>query len=276
MTSTRLWDRAADLPMVVGRRPRPEIVALPADDLPTIAELFTFMRDAELRFDTLRMRIDEMSFGVDGEQHVIVEVAIRHPSDARVTTTQPALGTTANYELWISDGEIVRTYSAPHKLGTERPVRRPVVGVSGPESRDLPGTSRVYAPLTALPMETLPEAFVHPAGYCQNVLATGTCRIAGLDEIAGREAIVLVCDHPRPIGIASTIWVIFIAILFMLPQAQPITISTFNYTPVVLLIVIGGVGLWWLVSAKNWFKGPKVQGTAEELAAIERDLELNA
>ena len=203
MTPTRLWDRAADLPMVVGRRPRPEIVALPADSLPTIAELFTFMRDAELRFDTLRMRIDETSYGVTGEQHVIVEVALRHPSDARVTTSQPALGTTANYELWISDGEVVRTYSAPHKLGTERPVRRPVVGVSGPESRDLPGTSRVYAPLTALPMETLPEAFVHPAGYCQNVLATGDCRIAGLDEIAGREAIVVVCDHPRTIDMGA-------------------------------------------------------------------------
>jgi hypothetical protein len=27
MTSTRPWDRAADLPMVVGRRPRPEIAA---------------------------------------------------------------------------------------------------------------------------------------------------------------------------------------------------------------------------------------------------------
>ena len=28
------------------------------------------------------------------------------------------------------------------------------------------------------------------------------------------------------------------------------------------------------VSAKNWFKGPKVQGTPEELAAIERELEV--
>src|SRR3954470_7516773 len=54
MTTTRRWDRAADLPMVVGRRQRPELVALPAEPL-TIAELFTFMRDAELRFDTLRM-----------------------------------------------------------------------------------------------------------------------------------------------------------------------------------------------------------------------------
>jgi amino acid transporter len=78
----------------------------------------------------------------------------------------------------------------------------------------------------------------------------------------------------RPIGIVGTIWVIFISIIFMLPQAQPINITTFNYAPVVFLIVIGGVGIWWLVSAKNWFKGPKVQGTAEELAAIERELEV--
>jgi hypothetical protein len=42
----------------------------------------------------------------------------------------------------------------------------------------------------------------------------------------------------------------------------------------VFLVVIGGVGLWWVASAKNWFKGPKVQGSAEELAAIERDLEM--
>jgi amino acid permease (GABA permease) len=78
----------------------------------------------------------------------------------------------------------------------------------------------------------------------------------------------------RPIGIVATIWVVFIAILFMLPQAQPITISTFNYTPVVFLVVLGGAGIWYAVSARNWFKGPKVQGSAEELAAIERDLEL--
>ena len=142
-------------------------------------------------------------FGVAGEQIAIVEVALRHPNDSRVTTSQPALGTTANYELWVSDGEVVRTYSAPHKLGTERPVRRSVVGISGPESRDLPGASRVYAPLTALPMETLPETFVHPAGYCQNVLSSGDCRIVGLDQVAGREAIVVECDHPRTIDMGA-------------------------------------------------------------------------
>ena len=45
---------------------------------------------------------------------------------------------------------------------------------------------------------------------------------------------------------------------------------------VVFLIVLGGAAIWYFVSAKNWFKGPKVQGTPEELAAIEADLELLA
>ncbi len=78
----------------------------------------------------------------------------------------------------------------------------------------------------------------------------------------------------RPIGIVATIWVVFIFILFMLPQAFPITIQSFNYTPVVFLVVLGGATIWYLVSAKNWFKGPKVQGSPEELKAIERDLEV--
>ena len=197
MTTTRRWDGAADLPVVVGRRPRPELVALPPDELPSVDDLFTFMRDAELRFESARMRIEERTFGAAGEQVSLIDVVLRHPDDAKVTTTFPALGTRANYEIWISDGSTVRTYSAPNRLGTERPVRRHVVGVSGPASRDLPGPSRVYEPWTALPMETLPEAFIHPAGYCQNVLSTGPCSIVGLDDVAGREAIVLECEHPR-------------------------------------------------------------------------------
>ncbi len=78
----------------------------------------------------------------------------------------------------------------------------------------------------------------------------------------------------RPVGILATLWVIFIFVLFMLPQFQPIDIQTFNYTPVVFLIVLGGAALWYFASARKWFKGPKVQGTPEELAAIEADLEV--
>jgi amino acid permease (GABA permease) len=78
----------------------------------------------------------------------------------------------------------------------------------------------------------------------------------------------------RPIGIIAVGWVVFITILFMLPQVSPVEVGTFNYTPVAVLVVLGFAGIWWFVSAKNWFTGPKVQGTAEELAEAERDIEL--
>ena len=203
MSTSPRWAGAADLVRVSdGRRPRPDIVSLPPAAMPTIDELFTFMRDAELRFDTLRMRIEERSFTADGEHLVVNEVVLRHPDDARVTTVA-GQGPRGNYDVWISDGERVRTYSSIHRFGTDRPVRRTLVGVSGDEGRDLPGPSRVYRPLTALPMETLPDTFIHPAGYCQNVLATGACRVVEAGSVADRETIIVECDHPRTIEMAA-------------------------------------------------------------------------
>jgi amino acid permease (GABA permease) len=76
----------------------------------------------------------------------------------------------------------------------------------------------------------------------------------------------------RPIGIIAVIWVAFITVLFMLPQASPVTAKNFNYAPIAVLAVIGFAGIYWQVSARHWFTGPKVQGSAQELAAIEREL----
>jgi amino acid transporter len=82
------------------------------------------------------------------------------------------------------------------------------------------------------------------------------------------------------VGSVATIWVVFIVILFMLPQYLPQTDANgfvwadLNFTPLVFLVVLGGAAIWYAVSAKNWFKGPKVQGSAEELLAIERELEV--
>jgi len=75
-----------------------------------------------------------------------------------------------------------------------------------------------------------------------------------------------------PIGIIAVTWVVFITILFMLPTASPITWKTFNYTVVAVVVVLGYAGIYWLVSARKWFTGPRVQGTPEELATIEREL----
>jgi amino acid permease (GABA permease) len=76
----------------------------------------------------------------------------------------------------------------------------------------------------------------------------------------------------RVVGWTAVTWVAIITILFMLPQVGPITASSFNYTVVAVAVVLGFAGTWWLISARKWFTGPKVQGTAEELAAIEREL----
>jgi amino acid permease (GABA permease) len=75
------------------------------------------------------------------------------------------------------------------------------------------------------------------------------------------------------VGWIAVVWVVFITILFMLPTVSPITKLNFNYTVVAVAAVLGFAWIYWLVSAKNWFTGPRVQGSAEELAAIERELE---
>jgi amino acid permease (GABA permease) len=77
----------------------------------------------------------------------------------------------------------------------------------------------------------------------------------------------------RPIGIIACVWVAFIFVLFMLPTVSPITHTNFNYTVVAVVVVVGFAGIWWVLSAHKWFTGPKVQGTPEELAAIEEELE---
>jgi hypothetical protein len=198
MTDTRLWDRAALAVATDGRR-QPAVATL-APGLPSVADLFDFMRDAELRFATLRMRILERAATTRGEDATQVDVMLRHPGHAKVTTSRPGEIIGGHYEIWISDGDLVRTYAAAHKLGTQRPLRNRPRGLGDP---DLPGMARIYEPVTPLPMETLPDTFVHPAGFCQNVLATGPCTITGSGQTAGRAAIMLRSDHPRTIEIAG-------------------------------------------------------------------------
>lgn len=198
MTSTDRWDRAAVAALVDGRR-HPQVAALAAG-LPTPQQLFDFMRDAETRFATLRLRIEERTFTARGEDVTEVDLLLRHPGHAKVTTARPGDAFGGNYEVWISDGDLVRTYVGAHRLGTQRPIRNRPRGLHDP---DIPGTAKVYEPVTALPMETLPDTFVHPAGYCQNVLATGVTTVTGTAVVLGREAILLECDHPRTIELAG-------------------------------------------------------------------------
>jgi amino acid transporter len=74
------------------------------------------------------------------------------------------------------------------------------------------------------------------------------------------------------IGWLAVAWVVLICFPLMLPQFHPAGVNSWNFAPVAVVAVIGFAGIYWLVSARKWFKGPKVQGTAEELAAIEAEL----
>jgi outer membrane lipoprotein-sorting protein len=198
MTDTRLWDRAAAPVAIEGRR-QPAVVALPSG-LPSVTALFDFMRDAETRFGTLRLRIEEERQTAVGPSRTRTEVLLRHPGQAKVLTSDPEQAIGGDYEIWISDGDLVRTYASAHKLGTQRPIRNRPRGL---DDRDFPGAARVYEPVTALPFETLADTFVHPAGFCQNVLATGNTGVTGTDIVNGREAILVECAHPRSTQLAG-------------------------------------------------------------------------
>ncbi len=73
------------------------------------------------------------------------------------------------------------------------------------------------------------------------------------------------------VGWVGIIWVAFISVLFMLPEVSFSTINrdNFNYAPIAVGVVLVFSGGYWLLSARKWFTGPKVQGTADELKEIE-------
>jgi uncharacterized membrane protein len=73
------------------------------------------------------------------------------------------------------------------------------------------------------------------------------------------------------VGWLGIIWVAFVAVLFMLPEVafSSVNRDNFNYAPVAVGVVLLFSGGYWLLCARKWFKGPKVQGTEEELTRIE-------
>jgi amino acid transporter len=87
----------------------------------------------------------------------------------------------------------------------------------------------------------------------------------------------------KPIGWVAFLWVVVIGVVFFLPAFYPwlpgnkvggvdVGLNNFNWAGPLMLLIFAVIGIWWLASAKTWFTGPQVQGTREELLAIEREL----
>jgi amino acid transporter len=72
------------------------------------------------------------------------------------------------------------------------------------------------------------------------------------------------------VGWTAIVFVVAADILFVLPPINPVTtLADFPYTLPVFVVVIGGAAVWWKLSARTWFVGPRSQGTPEELTVIE-------
>lgn len=71
-----------------------------------------------------------------------------------------------------------------------------------------------------------------------------------------------------PIAAIASIWIIFITIIFMLPQVNPVTSQTLNYSPVAVGIVFTYAVGFWLISARKWFTGPIKQIEGEPVLSL--------
>ena len=75
-----------------------------------------------------------------------------------------------------------------------------------------------------------------------------------------------------PIGVIAVVWVFIITILFFAPAFYPWTTAVdINWSGPVFVLVMAIVFIWYGVSARKWFTGPKIQGSADVLKEIEQE-----
>jgi hypothetical protein len=67
----------------------------------------------------------------------------------------------------------------------------------------------------------------------------------------------------RWVNLIAIVWVVIYTIIGSLPTVPAgvyfktgFSWSSVNYAPIVLIVVIGAVAIWWLASARHTFKGP--------------------
>ena len=106
--------------------------------------------------------------------------------------------------------------------------------------------------------------------YIAYVLPTLLRRIKGKSWEGGRWSLG---KWSPLVGWVGILWVLFIAVLFMLPEVAFGTVNwdTFNYAPIAVGVVLLFSGGYWLISARHWFKGPVSQGDEAQLKSIEAE-----
>ncbi|MFD9483370.1 amino acid permease [Streptomyces sp. NPDC059991] len=78
-----------------------------------------------------------------------------------------------------------------------------------------------------------------------------------------------------PIGTVAVLWVVFVTVLFCLPQTRPegkswVSVDTFDYAPVALLVILVLAAAWWRVAGRS-YDVPAVAANAE-MAKIQEEI----
>lgn len=74
------------------------------------------------------------------------------------------------------------------------------------------------------------------------------------------------------VDLIALCWIVFETVLFVLPEAAPVSWHNLNYAGIAVGVVLLLATVWWIASARRTFTGPKSFGTPEELAAMESEL----
>jgi hypothetical protein len=52
--------------------------------------------------------------------------------------------------------------------------------------------------------------------------------------------------------VIAVAWIVFVTVLFCLPQKSPVTVDTFNYAPIALVIVLALATIWWFMARRSY------------------------
>jgi amino acid permease (GABA permease) len=73
----------------------------------------------------------------------------------------------------------------------------------------------------------------------------------------------------KPIGWIAVVWVAFICVLFVLPPSRPITVDSFNYSPIaVIAVLVFATVSWYLGGRQRFMHGVKDEYTTRDLDEI--------
>ena len=159
------------------------------------------MRDAELRFATLRMRIEERSQTARGDGPVLDGDVLRHPGDARVTTTRDGRrrvgpNTRSGSPTASSSGRI-RASTSSGRSGRSATGRAGWPTATSPARPASTSRSRRCRPRRCPTRSSTRRATARTSSR------PAAARSPARTSSSGREAILLECDHPRTTELAG-------------------------------------------------------------------------